>query len=98
MKEERVRAVIDILSTEVPQIQPHRFREVFKRNLHFAELDPVCGRDAWIEFQIAKTAAQLRLANPAVAQEQDLDLRVDPLAGLEVLVMGADFIQDVFSA
>ena len=49
-----------------------------------------------VEWQTAQPAAQLRLADPAVAEEQDLDLRVDPLAGLKVLVVGADFIQDVF--
>ena len=54
------------------------------------------GRDVRIEFQVAQSAAQLRLAYPAVAEEQDLDLCVDLLAGLKVLVVGADFIQDVF--
>ena len=96
MKEERVRAVIDILSAEVPEIQAHRFREALQCHSHFAKLDPVGGRDARVEWQIAQTATQLRLADPAVAEEQDLDLRVDPLAGLKVLVVGADFIQDVF--
>jgi hypothetical protein len=41
MKEERVRAVIDILSAEIPQIQPYGFREFFQCHSHFAKLDSV---------------------------------------------------------
>ena len=37
------------------------------------------------------------LANPTVAEKQDLDLRVDPLASLEVIIVRADFIQDVLT-
>ena len=36
---------------------------------------------SWVKCQTAQPAAQLRLADPAVAEKQDLDLRVDPLAG-----------------
>ena len=36
------------------------------------------------------------LAIKECAEEQDLDLRVEPLAGPKVHVVGADFIQDVF--
>jgi hypothetical protein len=39
--------------------------------------------------------AKLRFADPAVAEKQDFDLCVDLLAALKVLVVGADFIQDV---
>ena len=42
------------------------------------------GRDARIEFQIAQPPAQLRLTDPAIAQEQDLNLGVDVLSGLKV--------------
>ena len=52
-------------------------------------------RDGRIEWQIAQTAAKLRLADPAVTKKKDLDLRVDPLAEFKVFVVGADFIQDV---
>jgi hypothetical protein len=38
----------------------------------------------------------LRLAHAAVTKQEDLDLSVDPLAGLKVLVMGADLIHDIF--
>jgi hypothetical protein len=38
----------------------------------------------------------LRLANFAVAEEQNLDLRVDPSSGVKVLVVSADFIQNIF--
>ena len=40
MKKERVRPVIDILAAEVPEIQPHRFREVFQCESHFAQVEP----------------------------------------------------------
>lgn len=53
------------------------------------------GRDARIEFRAAQTATQLRLADPAIAEKQDFDLRVESLSGLKVLVMGADLIHDV---
>jgi hypothetical protein len=39
---------------------------------------------------------KLRFACPAVAEEQNLDLRVDLLSRLQVLVVGTDFIQHVF--
>jgi hypothetical protein len=66
--------VIDILAAEVPKIQAHR--EVCHCHSHFAELDSVGGRDAWVEWQIAQTATKLCFTHPAVADEQDLDLRV----------------------
>jgi hypothetical protein len=52
-----------------------------------AKEDPVGRRHARIECQAAQTATQLRLADSAVAEKQDLDLRVDPFAGPEVLVV-----------
>ena len=58
-------------------------------------LDAMGGEHARVERLPAEPAAQLGFARPAVAEEQDLDLRVDPLAGLKVLVVGTDFIQDV---
>ena len=80
VKEERVRAVINILAAETPQIQAHRFREVFQCHSHFAELNPVGGGNTRIEWQVAHTATQLRLTDSAVAEEQALDRRVDSLA------------------
>jgi hypothetical protein len=59
-------------------------------------LDPVGRRDARIKWQIAQPAAKLCFADSTVAEEQNLDLRVDPLSGLKVLVVSVDFIQDVF--
>jgi len=56
----------------------------------------VGGPDARIEFQVAQPAAELCLADPAIAEEENLQRRVGLLAGLKVLVVGADFIQDVF--
>jgi hypothetical protein len=53
------------------------------------------GNVLFIEWLSAYSAAQLRFACPAVAEEQDLDLRVDLFSGLKVFVVGTDFIQDV---
>jgi hypothetical protein len=97
-QEQSMRTVIDVLPTEVPEVQPHRFREAFQCHSHFAELDPMSGRDVWVKWQIVQPAAKLRLADSPVAEKQDLDLRVDLLAGLKVLVVGADFMQDVLKA
>jgi len=49
-------------------------------------------RDARIEWQLAQSATQLRLTDSAVAEKQDLELRVDPLSGLKIFVVSADFI------
>ena len=88
--------MIDILAAEVPQIQAHRFLKAIQAHSRLPKLDSMGGRVARVEFQVAQPAAKLRFADPAVAEKQDLDFRVDPLSGLEVLVMGADFIQNVF--
>jgi hypothetical protein len=53
------------------------------------------GNVLFVEWLPTQPPAQLRLANAAVAEEQDLDLRVDTTAGLQILVVSADFIQDV---
>ena len=96
VKEKRVRAVIDILSAEIPEIQVHRFRELDQLHGHLSKLDAVGGRDVWVEWQIPQSTAKLCFTSPAVAKEQDLDLRVLPRARLKVFVMSTDFIQDVF--
>jgi len=62
----------------------------------FTKLDPVCGRDARIEFQVEQPAAELCLADPAVAEQENLQRRVLARVVLEISVVGADFIQDVF--
>jgi hypothetical protein len=89
--------VINILSAEVPKIQAHRFREAIQLHGRLPELDSVGGRDVGVEGQIAQTATKLCFTHTAVAEEQSLDLRVDSLATLKVLVVGAYFTQDVFA-
>src|SRR6516162_11099812 len=96
MKEKGVRAVIDILAAEVPQVEAHRFGEALRVKRRFTKLDPVGSRDAWIEFQVAQPTAKLRLAGAAVAEEENLQRRVPASAVSEISVVGADFIQNVF--
>ena len=96
MKEKRVRTVIDILAAEVPQIQAHRFGEALQVHRRFTKLDSVGGRDARIEFQVAQPAAELCLADPTVAEEENLQRRVSARVISEISVVGADSIQDVF--
>ena len=96
MKEKRVRTVIDILAAEVPQIQAHRFGEALQVHRRFTKLDPVGGRDARIKSQVAQPAAELCLADPAVAEEENFQRRVSARAVSEIGLVGADFIQDVF--
>ena len=95
LKEEGVGTVIDILAAEVPKIQAHLFREILQFHDRLPKLDSVGGWEAGIVFQATQSTAKLRFTYPAVAEKQDLDLGVEPLADLKILVVGADFIQDV---
>jgi hypothetical protein len=56
---------------------------------------PFDGRQYRTKWQFAQPAAKLRFTYTAVAEEQDLDLRVDPLAEPKVLVVGAAFVRNV---
>jgi len=88
--------VIDILAAEVPQIEAHRFGEALQVHGGFTKLDPVGGRDLGIVFQATQPAAELCLADPTVAEEENLQRRVSARVISEISVVGADSIQDVF--
>jgi hypothetical protein len=68
--------MVDILSAEVPEVQSHGFREAIQLHSRLPKLDSVGGRDVWVEWQIAQTAAKLCFTRSAVAEDQDLDFRV----------------------
>ena len=59
-------------------------------------MDPVGGRDLGIVFQATQPAAELCLADPTVAEEENLQRRVSARVISEISVVGADSIQDVF--
>jgi hypothetical protein len=91
-----VGTMVNFLTAKVPKVQPNWAFETLQFKGHFAELDAMGARHAGVELLHAQPAAQLGLARSCVAQEQDLDLRVVLLSRLEVFVMSADFIQNIF--
>ena len=71
-QEQRVRAVVDVLAAKVPDVQPCRW---IVGQGHHADLDAVCGIPLGLEGLAGQPPNDLGLACPAIAEQQELDVR-----------------------
>ena len=94
LQEQGVGAVVDVLPAEIPDaaappLEPHPARRQWRR----ADLDAVRGRHGVVIRLAAQPAAQLRLSDPAVAEDHELDVGHFGFAGGEVVEMGAQGLE-----
>lgn len=97
LQEQGVSAVIDILATEIPKVQPHRLRLAFQALLQMPELNAMGAGLRRIERHFAQPPAKLGLAHAGIAQHEDLDLPILRLALLQIGTMGADLVDDILT-
>ncbi len=90
LQEEGVRAVIDVLPAEVPEVDPRRLLGAIDRKWEFFNLDAMCASDLRGVGGILaafEAVAQVRLADAAVAEDEDLEFGVVFSATLKVRVV-----------
>ncbi len=69
-----MRTMIDILPTEIPYLQRYRRIECLRRERHGADLDAMGRWHRLIEALASQPPTDLRLADPPVAQDHELDV------------------------
>jgi hypothetical protein len=69
-----MRAVVDILPAEIPYLQRHRRIEDLRRERHGADLDAMGRWHRLIEALASQPPTDLRFADPAIAENHQLDV------------------------
>ena len=84
-----MRAMIDVLPAEIPDLQRHRRVGYLRRERHGADLDAVGRWHRLIEALASQSPADLRLADPPVAQDHELDVADGDVVAGEIRKMRA---------
>jgi hypothetical protein len=90
----------DVLPAEVPEIYPRWLFRSGDLQEEFLDLDAVGAGNALGVGRIRATfeaVAQVRLADAAVAEDEDLEFGVVLRAALQIRIVGADLVEDVLT-
>jgi len=91
MEEEAVRAVVNVLTPEVPKVEADLLVAARQGHVDKVEPDAMCSLDALVVREVSETPATLRFAHSAVAKDESFDLIVVPPAiAITVDVVGKD--------
>ena len=88
LNEQRMRAMVDVLTAEVPDMQPRGPIAVRRRQGCCGHQNAVRRIPLRLKRLAAQSAAELRLPSAPIADDQQLDVREGLRAGIEIAQMG----------
>jgi hypothetical protein len=84
-----MRTMVDVLPTEIPYLQSHRRIEYLLRERQGADLDAMGRWHRLIEALASQPPTDLRLADPPVAEDHELDVAYGYVVAGEIRKMCA---------